>query len=60
MKKKAKPGDVLVVATPDGAAVYLHYIGRHDEYGDAVVRIRDVRMMVCIGPSGRGDENKLD
>ena len=36
MTKRAKPGDVLQVMTPDGAAVYLHYLGTHQEYGDGV------------------------
>lgn len=34
--KRAKPGDVLQLNTPEGS-VYLQYIGRHPEYGDAVL-----------------------
>lgn len=33
---RAKPGDVLELNTPKGSA-YLQYIGRHPEYGDAVL-----------------------
>jgi len=36
MARRAKPGDVLEVTTPDGAAVYLHYLGKHQDYGDGV------------------------
>jgi hypothetical protein len=36
MARRAKPGDVLVVTAPDGAVVYLHYLGKHQEYGDGV------------------------
>src|SRR6185436_9040601 len=35
-RKRVKPGDVLEFATNDERA-YLHYIGKHSEYGDAVV-----------------------
>jgi hypothetical protein len=35
MAKRAKPGDVLAISVPDGA-IYLHYLGRHSEYGDGV------------------------
>jgi len=35
-RKRARPGDILEVATPGGRA-YLHYLGKHPEYGDAVV-----------------------
>lgn len=34
--KRPKPGDVLRLSTPKGFA-YLQYIGRHPEYGDAVL-----------------------
>jgi hypothetical protein len=34
--KRTKPGDVLRWNTPKGFA-YLQYIGRHPEYGDAVL-----------------------
>jgi hypothetical protein len=34
--KRAKPGDVLQLNTPKGFA-YLQYVGRHSEYGDAVL-----------------------
>src|SRR5258706_15256277 len=34
--KRAKPGDILRLNTPKGFA-YLQYIGRHPEYGDAVL-----------------------
>jgi hypothetical protein len=34
--KRAKPGDVLRLNTPKGFA-HLQYIGRHPEYGDAVL-----------------------
>ena len=33
--KRTKIGDVLEVVTPDGL-IYLHYIGKHAEYGDGV------------------------
>ncbi len=36
MAKRAKPGDVLELSGPD-AVVYLHYLGKHSEYGDAVM-----------------------
>ena len=36
MAKRSKPGDVLELAAPAGL-VYLHYVGRHPEYGDGVV-----------------------
>lgn len=35
-RKKVKPGDILEFATSHGRG-YLHYVGRHPEYGDAVV-----------------------
>jgi hypothetical protein len=35
MATRAKPGDVLEVTTPDGF-IYLHYLGKHPEYGDGV------------------------
>ena len=35
MAKRAKPGDILQVTTPDGL-IYAHYLGRHPEYGDAI------------------------
>ena len=35
-RKQVKPGDVLLLNTASGLA-YLHYIGRHPEYGDAVL-----------------------
>ncbi len=34
MAKRTKPGDVLRLKTADTKAVYLHYLGRHPEYGD--------------------------
>lgn len=34
-KKRPRPGDILKVTVDDGAA-YLHYLGKHPEYGDAV------------------------
>jgi hypothetical protein len=34
--KRARAGDVLRLSTPKGFA-YLQYIGRHPEYGDAVL-----------------------
>ena len=35
MAKRAKPGDVVRVGAEHGA-VYLHYLGKHPEYGDTV------------------------
>jgi hypothetical protein len=35
MSRRVKPGDVVEVQTAD-AFLYLHYIGRHVEYGDSV------------------------
>jgi hypothetical protein len=37
MKNKLAPGDVLEVALPDGRLGYLLYLGKHREYGDAVL-----------------------
>lgn len=34
-RKRARPGDILEVQTPRGLA-YVHYTGRHPEYGDAI------------------------
>ncbi|HEX5751227.1 MAG TPA: ribonuclease E inhibitor RraB [Archangium sp.] len=34
-RKRVRPGDVLEVRTPRGLA-YVHYTGRHREYGDAI------------------------
>jgi hypothetical protein len=34
--RRAKPGDVLELATYDGF-IYLQYLGKHPEYGDAVM-----------------------
>lgn len=36
MGKRLKAGDVLEVATSDGRFVYMQYLGKHAEYGDAV------------------------
>jgi RHS repeat-associated protein len=36
MARRAKPGDVLEVVAPDGGVIYLHYLGKHPEYGDAI------------------------
>jgi len=36
MAKCAKPGDVVELSGPD-AVVYLQYLGKHSEYGDAVM-----------------------
>jgi len=36
MGKRVKPGEVLEVAAADGGLLYLHYLGKHTEYGDAV------------------------
>jgi len=36
MPKRIQSGDVLKLATPDGL-LYLHYLGRHPEYGDGVM-----------------------
>lgn len=33
--KRATPGDVLEIATQNGL-IYLHYLGKHSEYGDGV------------------------
>ena len=35
MANRLSPGDVLDLAAPDGH-IYLHYLGRHAEYGDGV------------------------
>jgi hypothetical protein len=35
-RKRLKPGDVLLLNTA-GVIAYLQYIGRHTEYGDAVI-----------------------
>jgi hypothetical protein len=35
-RKRVKPGDVLLLNVAGGVA-YLHYLGRHPEYGDAVL-----------------------
>ncbi|HEX3758813.1 MAG TPA: ribonuclease E inhibitor RraB [Kofleriaceae bacterium] len=35
MAKRARPGDVLEIAAPDGW-IYAHYLGKHPEYGDAI------------------------
>ncbi len=35
MAKKAKVGDVLEIAAPDGL-IYVHYVGKHPTYGDAI------------------------
>lgn len=35
-RKRVKPGDILLVNLPSGVA-YLHYLGRHPEYGDAIL-----------------------
>ena len=35
-KQRPRPGDVLEVRLPDGFA-YLHYLGRHQVYGDAIL-----------------------
>jgi hypothetical protein len=35
MAKRTKHGDVLEIVTPDGW-IYVHYLGRHPEYGDAI------------------------
>jgi hypothetical protein len=35
-RKRARPGDILEVKLPDGLA-YLHYVGKHPDYGDAIV-----------------------
>jgi hypothetical protein len=34
-RKRVRPGDILEVRTPRGLA-YVHYTGRHPEYGDAI------------------------
>lgn len=34
-RKRARPGDMLEVATPRGLA-YVQYVGKHSEYGDAI------------------------
>ena len=36
MGKRLKTGDVLEITTGDGRFVYLQYLGKHAEYGDAV------------------------
>jgi hypothetical protein len=36
MAKRATVGDVLEITTPDGL-IYAHYLGKHPEYGDAIV-----------------------
>jgi hypothetical protein len=36
MAARAKPGDVLGVTSKTGR-IYLHYLGKHTDYGDAVV-----------------------
>ena len=36
MPQRANVGDVLMVPTADGRAAYIHYVGRHHEYGDGV------------------------
>jgi hypothetical protein len=36
MARRPTPGDVLELAVPDGV-IYLHYLGKHVEYGDGVV-----------------------
>jgi hypothetical protein len=33
-RKRLKPGNVLLLGTASGMA-YLHYVGRHPEYGDS-------------------------
>lgn len=35
MAKRVRPGDVLEIAA-DGGMIYVHYLGKHPEYGDAV------------------------
>jgi hypothetical protein len=35
MVKRAKTGDVLALRAPDGE-VYVHYLGKHVEYGDGI------------------------
>lgn len=35
-RKRAKPGDILELRVDDHFA-YLHYIGKHPEYGDAIL-----------------------
>lgn len=34
--RRAKPGDVLEIAVPDGGFVYVHYAGRSPDEGDAI------------------------
>ena len=36
MAKRIRPGDVLEVAGPGGGHLYLHYLGKQSEYGEAV------------------------
>lgn len=36
MGKRVRPGDVLEVETGSGRFLYLHCLGKHPEYGDAV------------------------
>jgi hypothetical protein len=49
MAKRPKPGDVLELATPDGL-IYLHYLGKHPEYGDGVA-VSPTRQARRVTPS---------
>lgn len=51
MPKRPRPGDVIEVRSPT-VDVYLHYLGRHAEYGDVVT--------VCPTRNAGGAEVSLD
>ena len=48
--KRPKPGDILEVVAPNGL-IYAHYLGKHPEYGDAIVVCPAIQSTAAtIGP----------